>query len=277
MMKKSQNKNFERCRLCGNKVEYYDSDKVLKYQALYTRCEYCFSIQVNNPFWLEEAHARPISLLDTGLVIRGLAATRIIAGFLFLQKEKERSGLDWGGGTGLLTRMLRDCGINARSYDPYASQDLAIGFLSGPESLGNNATFVSVIECLEHIRWPMESFEEVLENKTYLFLQTETLPMSDLKPSSRSWWYFAPESGQHITFPSKIGMVELGERLGFLNHLEVGSMYIFSRVPFRFITKFVLKIPIMRTLFLLGYHEKLIRQQSLAGRDRCELIDRVSD
>ena len=96
---------------------------------------------MDDPVWIERAHSKAISNLDTGLVSRCLSASRLISTLLFLEGKKVATGIDWGGGTGLLMRLLRDQGFQVRSYDKFAKAEHAEGFEASLEEAEEASTF----------------------------------------------------------------------------------------------------------------------------------------
>jgi hypothetical protein len=265
---------FEACRCCKGKTELLSVSKILSYDGNYTICKGCKSVQVDSPHWLQEAHTNAISQFDTGLVSRCTSASRILGSFLLLQRDPIIVGLDWGGGTGLLTRLLRDLGFETFSYDKYAVGDLAHGFTLTEKEIHQEATFISAIECFEHLQDPIETFSPLVTNKKYFIFTTEVLPSPLPNPSGSDWWYFMPESGQHVTFASSTGLIEFQKILGFSNYLNLGNIHIYSRQKFNARTIIVMKFRILRWI-----HTRMIlplsrQKHSLAVRDRDLLLSR---
>ncbi len=264
-------KSDENCRVCGGVTRFFEMATILDFDAQYVICDQCKSMQVTNPHWLSDAHSKAISGLDVGLVSRTTVASRLITSFFKLQRIGQVSGIDWAGGTGLLTRMLRDSGLDVYSYDKYADQELASVFVADEQSLKSKMTFVSAIECFEHLTNPDLDFRNVSHDKDYLILTTETLPSPTPFPSSKSWWYFMPETGQHVTFASPEGIRQFGRNIGFDFYLRVGDMHFFARKKLRNSTKLLLKIMPLRTLVLLIVPEICRRRYSLIGEDKARI------
>ena len=80
--------SIERCRCCMGKTTYFSTAKILDFTATYSICSKCSSIQVDDPVWIERAHSKAISNLDTGLVSRCLSASRLISTLLFLEGKR---------------------------------------------------------------------------------------------------------------------------------------------------------------------------------------------
>ena len=83
-----------------------------KYDVGYHWCQGCGLLQTEPPYWLEEAYRDPIATIDTDIVARNFWCARRIASLLYFQLGSKGKYLDVGGGHGLLTRMLRDLGLD---------------------------------------------------------------------------------------------------------------------------------------------------------------------
>ncbi len=110
----------DRCRLCGGETKVHFTDLILrKYTCRYLLCSACGSLQTEQPYWLEEAYGTgSIADADSGVFLRSINSLCVI--FLsawLLRMPKRARVLDFGGGNGLLCRMLRDVGFDARLTD----------------------------------------------------------------------------------------------------------------------------------------------------------------
>lgn len=156
--------------------------------------------------------------------------SKTIIAFFKLQYHADISGIDFGGGTGLLTRLLRDSGIEVTSFDPYSSQFFSSGFQATLQDLKKEKTFISAIECIEHLEQPFETFQSIVRNKQFFMFTTETNSVPSQNPNSiNPWWYFSPKEGQHISFATSMGLKFFRERLGFNYYIRINELHIFSR------------------------------------------------
>jgi hypothetical protein len=191
-------------------VYRFSSTILGKYCAYYDQCEQCDFLRVRDPHWLHEAYDDAINLTDTGIVSRNLAMANALTALL---PRIARSGpyLDFGGGLGLLVRLMRDRGFDFRWSDRYARNELARGFDYDPD-LGPY-TAVTAFEVLEHVEDPVEFVMSAMAAG-----QAETLIFStvlfDGAMPSKEWWYYAPGEGQHISFFSHRTLEALAGRLG---------------------------------------------------------------
>lgn len=237
--------------------------------ATYVTCTICNSAQVTNPFWLEESHKTGLSQLDIGLPNRCINASKLICLFLILEDIEKFKGLDWGGGNGLLTRLLRDLGLNIYSFDKYAHNIFATAFEIEKDDFENldSFDFVIALECFEHLINPVEIFKRITANKHFLILSTELIESPAPNPASQVWWYYMPESGQHVTFLSKIGLNYFASEIDMRHVISIGNLHIFAKRKLKFLTKFILNNRILRNLGLILVSEIRLRKSSLLEGD----------
>jgi Methyltransferase domain len=260
------------CRACTGQTRYFFTNKVLGLDAVYEKCTTCSSVQVQNPTWIEKAHEGAISAFDTGLVQRSLITSRIIASLLVLEKRIGARGFDWGGGTGLFTRLMRDMGFQVESYDKFTKSVHAIGFEVSGKSVKKIADFVTAIECYEHLTNPIEEFKNVVEKKDYFIFTTEIIETPPPKPPQQNWWYYMPQSGQHITFLSRNGLCFFKKQLGFKFSFSVGNLHILSHKKLAPITRLVLRQRVLRYVSVRVLPEILQKRRSSILSDHEALL-----
>lgn len=198
------------CKVCAASSDYFGSHTVLgKHSAEYRRCRACGYVFVVDPHWLDEAYASAIAALDTGIVARNLWLADATCALLGLALRKVRKGIDYGGGSGLLVRLLRDRGHDFRWHDAYSPNLLAIGFEA---DLAQRYDLVTAFELVEHLPDPLAGFDTLHALAPTIMLSTELLP--EPAPAPDAWWYYAPEAGQHIGFFTQRSLTIIGERLG---------------------------------------------------------------
>lgn len=117
--------------------------------------------------------------------------------------------LDWAGGYGVLTRLLRDRGLDFRHLDAYSPNLFAQGWEG---DLAEGWDLITMYEVLEHLTDPFTDLEALAEASPILLFSTQLLP--EPPPTPGSWWYYAPESGQHVSFFSRAALLALADRLG---------------------------------------------------------------
>lgn len=186
-----------------------------KYDVGYHWCRACGLLQTEEPYWLDEAYATAIAALDTGIVQRNLRFSQIVAGLLYFSFDRKGAYVDVAGGYGLLTRLMRDTGFDFRWSDRYAQNLMARGFEARP---GEPHEAVTAFEVLEHVRDPVSFLREALTRwKSGSVLFSTDLYRGD-PPEPEAWWYYAFETGQHVSFYCKRTLEVLGEKLGLRLH-----------------------------------------------------------
>jgi hypothetical protein len=179
-------------------MSVHDSAQILnKYNITYYHCSYCGFIQTEEPYWLDEAYSKAIAKIDTGIMVRNFSNTENL--LLLLKYIPEGACLDFGGGHGILTRIMRDYGFDFYSYDKYAENLFASGFEG---DIGGSYKLVTSFENFEHFVKPLEEIEKLLNISEVLYFTTSLLSAQS-PPLIKDWWYYAPEGGQHISFYSK--------------------------------------------------------------------------
>lgn len=207
---KDETKSEAKCRLCGRSVELMFNKKIMhKYSTTYYRCCSCGCLQTQVPYWLKEAYRDPVRYTDTFAAQRCGRMSRLI--FIItkiLRLSVSLKVLDWGGGDGLLTRMLRDLGIDAYSFDMYSKNTYAGGFDRMPN---HNYDFITAFEVLEHMAYPREELGEIFGLEPRFILFSTCL----YEGQDSEWPYLAPYSGRHIHFFTRKAMEGIATRYGY--------------------------------------------------------------
>lgn len=184
-------------------------------------------IQTDRPTWLEQAYADAVHSIDTGALSRNIGASHVVATFLHLLGMRNAIALDYAGGYGTFTRLMRDLGFPFLWSDPYAQNLFARGFEWTPEA--GSPAILTAFELLEHLPEPREQFRRLAAfDAKYIVASTETY----LPPTpSPDWFYLAPESGQHVAFYRPETLLRLGQECGY-PFVHPGQFYhLFGREP----------------------------------------------
>ena len=116
--------------------------------------------------------------------------------------------LDYGGGTGILARRLREGGFRAaQTYDPFVPEHAALP--PGPFDV------VTCYEVLEHHPRPLAAIRDMAERtakRGIVIFSTLLLPPTFPTIGLR-WWYVAPRNG-HISIFSRRAMALAWQREG---------------------------------------------------------------
>jgi hypothetical protein len=199
-----------------------------RYEAIFDYCHTCGFLRARQPNWLREAYATAISAADTGLVSRNISVARKLTSvlyFLFNERGKGRY-LDIAGGYGILTRLMRDNGLDFYWSDKYCDNLMARGFEYHPDLAPCRA--VTAIEIMEHLEDPAAFVCEALKYaQAGTFIFTTEL-FEGPPPVPGQWWYYSFETGQHISFFQYRTLEVLARRLG-LTLASGGGLHVFSR------------------------------------------------
>jgi hypothetical protein len=212
------------CKICdGSLIPTFKTAVLKKHQVQYFQCENCNFVQTENPYWLKEAYNNAINLSDTGLVLRNTRYSRIITSLICIFFNKKQKFIDYAGGLGLFTRIMRDIGFDYYWMDLYAKNELARGF---EYKKGEKYHLITCFECFEHFNNPIEETKKILELSENLIFSTELIPKP--LPKIDDWWYYAPEHGQHIAFYSKKSFEILAQKLS-LNYYNLDNIHILTK------------------------------------------------
>ena len=203
------------CRLCGAQADFSfsrrarDGDEIKCYE-----CTSCHSLQTQVPYWLDDEYAAAAAYtypnLDTSAAERALRG-RIAVCFLWKLcgfSSPEDKLLDWGGGPGLLVRLLRDVGIDAYNYDKYAKNHFASGFSRSDE---HRYSFVTAFEVFEHFANPATDLEAIFALQPSFFLISTCI----FKNQGPDWSYLGPAKSEHVFFYSERALQLIGRRFGY--------------------------------------------------------------
>ncbi|APV52292.1 hypothetical protein BWI17_04755 [Betaproteobacteria bacterium GR16-43] len=122
--------------------------------------------------------------------------------------------LDFGGGNGLLSRLLREAGWQSTSYDPFVDRDVSLATLGRFDLI----TAFEVFEHVPDVQQLMASVASLLAPDGVVLFSTMASD-GHLHAGQRiDWWYAAPRNG-HISLYSRKSLDILAEQQG----LKFGS------------------------------------------------------
>lgn len=215
------------CKICNTESINFTIKIVLaKYDVTYFKCPHCCFIQTENPFWLHEAYNNAITQLDIGLVYRNGFFTPIVSSIINSLFDADAKFVDYGGGYGLFVRMMRDRGYEFFRQDIYCENLFAKHFdiidLPGETKF----ELLTAFEVFEHLENPYEEIEKMLHLSDNILFSTELQPENseDLK----DWWYFTPETGQHISLYSPKSLQVIAKRYK-LHLLSYKNLHLLSK------------------------------------------------
>jgi hypothetical protein len=255
----------ERCRVCGEDTLPFGSARILaSLDVDYYRCQACGFVQTEEPYWLERAYEQPIAKIDVGILSRNLALADTAAAAISILLESDGRFLDWGGGYGILVRLMRDRGFDFYWRDPFCDNLFAQGF---EWTDGTRAEAVTAFEVLEHLPRPVDDCARMAEIADNFLISTLLLP--EPAPAPGDWWYYAPEGGQHVSLYSRRSLTVLADQLGMFVASNRGrSVHLFTRSR-----KAARAFPFVASRLGVGLHRHLSRRSSLLDADFSRLVE----
>jgi len=213
------------CKICGGSTESRFSTKILKkYQAEFLHCRNCGYLFAADPYWLDEAYKNAINLSDTGIMSRNLHFSRVVSVIIYFIFNKNTKYLDYAGGYGIFTRLMRDNGFDFYWYDPYCENLLSRGFEYKAE-VHKDIELLTSFEVFEHFINPIGEIEKMLTISRNICFSTVTLP--DSIPEPDKWWYYGLDHGQHISFYSNKTLSFIAQRNG-LQYYNYKDFHLFT-------------------------------------------------
>ncbi len=141
------------CNICRAEANKAFTGKILrKHDVTYFRCPQCDFIQTEAPYWLDEAYSSAISDLDLGPVNRAVRGAWVVEGIILAGFDPNASFIDWGGGYGVFTRLMRDNGYDYYWRDPHCQNLFAKQFIADEVT---RYELLTAFEVFEHLveRW----------------------------------------------------------------------------------------------------------------------------
>ena len=224
------------CRACGHALNPAVSIRVRRVPEDLYHCAHCGLYEFPAPDWLDAAYEDPIASIDVGGVARCLYAARVTEAIARAEKLGDRRQLDFGGGHGLLTRQLRDRGMEMYHQDPLAANVFAQTFEGKVE---DDYGVVTLIEVFEHVSDPLEIMQKLSQHAEVIIISTVLVP--DPIENIADWWYLIPDLGQHITFYTPAALAEIADRIGMEVVSNGLNLHVFSRRPLSRLSRMVVR------------------------------------
>lgn len=195
------------------------------------QCPTCEGAFYASPDWLDHAYSSAISSHDTGIVERCFDLANVLTPFL--RGRRNEPVLDFGGGIGLLSRIMRDRGFDFHSWDPMAEYRLPL-----PNADVPSASMVTMVEVLEHLVDPISELREIAERAPVIFISTHLIPASGL---ASDWHYLQPETGQHIFFCTRETLRRIAKELNMDVTSNGHNLHVLHRSALTRWQRFVIK------------------------------------
>jgi hypothetical protein len=203
--------------------------KVLgKYDVRYFRCSHCCFIQTEEPYWLSESYEEAITDLDIGYVARNISLVEVVSTLIKVTADRHSKFLDYGGGYGLFVRMLRDKGFDFYRQDLHCKNIFSNHFDVTDLPTDTRFEMLTAFEVFEHLDNPMSEIEKMLSYADTLFFSTVLHPGASLT-SAKDWWYFAPETGQHIAFYHRSTLEYIARKFECRLYSDGSGLHMFTK------------------------------------------------
>jgi len=188
-----------RCKICQQKTDPFARAQILTtYEIQYYACPTCGFIQTEEPYWLDEAYATPIGRVDVGLLSRNIVLSRILKALIGSFFRQDGRFLDYGGGYGVLVRLMRDQGYDFYRSDAFCANLFAQGFDADKVHAAQPAyELLTAFEVFEHLVDPRDAVAHMLDYSSSIFFSTLLVPRS--RPNPDAWWYYSLAGGQHVS------------------------------------------------------------------------------
>ncbi len=215
------------CKICNNPSVSLFKKKILnKYDVEYFQCAKCDFIQTEEPYWLQEAYKSPIAITDTGLLSRNIYFSKLVSLFIDLYLDKNSTGVDFAGGYGVFTRLMRDKGFDFYWHDPFCQNLFALGF-EWDSTNKKQATLLTSFESFEHFTNPHEEITKMLAISPIILFSTILVP--EPTPEPNAWWYYAFDHGQHISLYSRKSLEELAKQHNLMLYTNGVNIHILTK------------------------------------------------
>lgn len=237
------------CKICNSHSKFIFKAKLLKkYDVSYFQCSSCGFVQTETPYWLEEAYSNPMNLTDTGIMLRNNSSSKIVTSLIFLFFDRKKKMLDYAGGYGVFTRLMRDIGFDFYWTDPYTKNLLSRGF---ENNQNHEYGLVTTFECFEHLENPIVEIEKILKISKNVVFSTVLIP--EPTPNPDYWWYYGLEHGQHIAFYTKKGLTFIANKYN-INYYNIGNIHFFSEKKITYFGSVFFKFKYAKHILFLLYY-----------------------
>jgi glycosyltransferase involved in cell wall biosynthesis len=214
------------CRLCAGTTQLTFRLQVLGQHSVdYLRCDTCGSLQTEEPYWMEQAYSSDAERFDTGKASRTLANFLLLPQLLqILQVNRADVAVDFGGGTGLFGRLMRDAGFNFFTHDKFGSSEFMGSYAW--DQLDRPCRLITLFEVAEHFVNPAEEWQRLMACDPHWIVGSTEI----FAGQGNDWPYLSPESGQHVFFYSHAAMNLIAQQFG-RHYYDLGMYFLMTRQP----------------------------------------------
>jgi hypothetical protein len=198
-----------------------------KYEVSFFRCDETGFIQTEEPYWLAEAYSSAITKLDIGLVQRNLEMVEVAHPMIMKYFDHNGAFLDYAGGYGLFTRLMRYKGFDFYNTDKYCENLFAEYNDLKFAVPGQRFELTTAFEVFEHLPSPIEEIGEMMAYSDNLFFSTVIVP--DKIPAPGDWWYYSLETGQHISFYTVASLEYIAKKFDRYFYSNGKNVHLFTK------------------------------------------------
>jgi 2-polyprenyl-3-methyl-5-hydroxy-6-metoxy-1,4-benzoquinol methylase len=123
--------------------------------------------------------------------------------------------------------MMRDKGYNFYRHDIFCKNLFANHFDISDLPDNNKFDILTAFEVFEHLENPIDELKKMLLLSDTIFFSTVLLPNTNVNPEN--WWYFIPETGQHISLFSLKTLEVISDNLNLYFYSNEKDLHIFSK------------------------------------------------
>jgi hypothetical protein len=217
------------CKVCLDECFNIFRTKVLgKYDVDYYQCQSCKFIQTEEPYWIPEAYTNAITTLDLGLLSRNNSLLPVAQTLITKFFEAKAKFIDYAGGYGVFVRLMRDAGYDFHRQDLYCDNIFAKGFdIKDDTDYRGKYELLTAFEVFEHLDNPLIEVEKMLDHSDNIFFSTELQPHADVRPDN--WWYFTPETGQHISLYTLASLRAMASKFKLQFYSNGVNLHLFTK------------------------------------------------
>jgi SAM-dependent methyltransferase len=200
------------------------------YYFLCDNCHFCFAPEIYN--WTisefeEKIYNNQYIEIDPDYVENRPTANAKQLTHLFDNQKQLIRHLDYGGGSGLLSQLLREQDWQSITYDPFYNKETNL------KNLGK-FDLITAYEVFEHVPNVDKLMSDLsfLLNDNGIILFSTLLSDGQIEKNKRiQWWYASPRNG-HISLFSKKSLSILANNSGFtLGSFSTGLHAMWKIVP----------------------------------------------
>jgi hypothetical protein len=201
-------------KVCGNPTAYFEGlSGVPIYYALCGYCGFCFAPAMAkwefDEFEQRIYNADYIKIDPDCVDVRPRQFCEQLIQ-LFPPETDPFTHLDYGGGNGLLSKLLCENGWNSTTFDPFINRDLTIDQYGKYDLI----TAFEVFEHVPNVDDLLKNLQSLLAPRGVIYFSTQLSDGHIHHGRKLDWWYAAPRNG-HISLFSKKSLQLIAEQPHF--------------------------------------------------------------